>query len=93
MTIYEIVEQKLKDHPFFRERKTRSKFLAILTLRDLELEGKHLDMEELAKFAVKYASYERAWRQVLEKNEAMRGLDYLPDKDILEQEKIKELGY
>lgn len=95
--IHDILEQKLKDHPQFRERSLRAKFLMVLTLRDLGLEdrqksGGGFELGELSQIAIKYASYERAWRQCLERDESLRGSDY-EMKEILSQDKIIELGY
>jgi hypothetical protein len=97
-TINQIVEEKLSAFPDFRERKHRAKYLSILALRDLGLEAKQkielLTLEEMADFAMKYGSYERAWRQILEddKNKHLRGVDYY-DKINLENKKLQELGY
>lgn len=95
-TINQIVEEKLIAFPEFRERKNRAKYLSILTLRELGLEQKQktemLTLEELADFAMKYGSYERSWRQILEHNKSLQGKDY-SQGEILAQEKIISLGY
>lgn len=96
MTIYETVKNKLEKFPDFRERSRRAKYLSILTLRDLGLEQQSneriLTLEELADFALKFASFDRAWRDVLEDNPSLQGKDY-NEKTKLEQEKQIELGY
>lgn len=95
-TINQIVEEKLEKFPDFRERKHRAKYLSILALRDLNLEAKQkiemLTLEELADFAMKYGSYERAWRDVLLHNVSLQGLDY-NEKENLESNKLIEMGY
>ena len=93
----EEIIQKLKDFPDFRERRFRVKYLVILTLRSLELEEKYnkgepLGFDEMAEFAVRYESYNRAWRQCLEENKDLQGQDY-DDRKIYEQKKILSLGY
>jgi hypothetical protein len=94
--MYEEVLQKLKNFPDFRERRFRSKYLSILALRNLNLEDKYKDktltLEELAEFALTYASYERAWRKCLQDNETVRGTDW-EEKQVLEERKMLELGY
>ena len=95
-TINQIVEEKLFAFPEFRERKNRAKYLSILTLRDLGLEQKQktemLTLEELADFAMKYGSYERSWRQILEHNKSLQGNDYF-SKEELVKDKLLTLGY
>lgn len=96
MTIYEKVKEKLEKFPDFRERKNRSKYLAILALRNLGLEGKQknepLSLEQLSYFAIKFDSFRHAWGDVTRDNKHLRGSDY-DDGEILSQEKQIELGY
>lgn len=100
MTIIEEVKGKLEQHPIFRERKTRGKFLAVLTLRHMgEMEATmnyktEIGVESLSQFATVYESYERAWRHVLslEENTHLRGTDY-NDKLSLEKKTQQKLGY
>lgn len=96
MTIYETVKLKLENFPNFRERSKRAKFLSILTLRDLGLEQKSkeriLTLEELADFALKFASYDRAWRDVLEDNKHLQGSDYDKKTELSQKVQVK-LGY
>lgn len=95
MTILEEVKIKLEKHLQFRERATRGKFLAILSLRKLhgtEKLTEQLTHEQLSDFADTYASYERAWRHNTKTYLHLRGNDY-GDKDDLEEFKLTELGY
>jgi len=95
MTIIEEVKGKLEQHPIFRERKTRGKYLSILALKKLYGEANlpsGATHEQLAEFADTYASYERAWRHNTKNHLTLRGSDY-GDKDELEEFKLNELGY
>jgi len=49
-------------------------------------------MNELSTFAIRYASLERMWRQVLMKHEELRGADY-DERAELEEKKLNSLGY
>lgn len=96
MTTNEIVKDKLEKFPIFRERSKRGIYLSKLALRATGLETKTepLTLEELTEFAIKFATYERAWRDVLadKENAHLRGSDY--DKgEILSQERQIALGY
>lgn len=96
--MYETVKLKLQKFPEFRERKNRIKYLCILAMRHCGLESKFKAGEgltsdqDLSEFAIAYTSYDRAWRKVLQKNPDLRGTDF-DDKQILEEEKMLELGY
>lgn len=98
MTTYDLVKSKLEGFPLFRERSHRGVFLTKLALRETGLELKAIDtplsLQELTDFAMKYATYERAWRDVLSNNENahLRGNDY-DNKTDLEIKKREELGY
>lgn len=97
MTLYEEVQNKLKNFPDFRERKFRGKYLTILALRATRLEQRFKDkailsLEELSTFAIKYDSYRHAWGDVTRECKELRGTDY-SDGEILEQEKLLEMGY
>lgn len=100
MTAYDITLGKLVSHPEFRERSKRGIYLAKLALRFTELETRfevgeqQLTLKEMSDFAIKYATFERAWRQVLqqEENKHLRGSDY-SQGEILAQERELSLGY
>ncbi len=95
MTIIEEVKLKLEQHPIFRERKTRGKYLSILALRKLYGEANlpsGATPEQLAEFAVTFETYNRAWRKCLEEYPHLQGTDYTQKTD-LEIKKLKELNY
>lgn len=98
MTANELVKLKLEGFPLFRERSQRGVFLTKLALRATDLELKAIDapltLQELTDFAIKFATYERAWRDVLslKENAHLRGSDY-DHKAELESKKLSELGY
>jgi len=92
-----IVKEKLETVPAFRERKDRGIYLAILALRELNLEKKQkagimMTMNELSRFGVKYDSYRNAWDTVMRKNEHLQGTDYAEGK-ALEERVLKQKGY
>ena len=94
------VLSKLKEVPAFRERRNRNHFLTILALRHLKIvsgavksgDDITVKIEQLKLFGGVYGSYERLWRQTLEKNIDLRGADY-DTKTEYEQEKQLDLGY
>lgn len=93
----EAMKQKLRDFPAFRERSQRGVYLTKWALRDTELLQKQIDgvmmtMNELSKFAIRYASLERLWRDTLLKYPELRGKDY-DEGNELEEKKLKQLGY
>ncbi len=97
MTIYDKIKIKLENFPNFRERRFRKNRLAILALREMEIEHKleektPLTLEELVEFASKYDSYRHEYDAVLRENPHLQGSDY-DDKTILEQEKQIEFRY
>lgn len=90
------VKEKLEKFPEFRERNKRADYLAKLALRSIKLEEAYrtrpLNLSELAKFAIKFASYERSWRNVTMTNKHLQGSDY-DNKELLEKQRQSELGY
>lgn len=89
--------EKLTNFPEFRERSKRGIYLTKWALRETELlekqkNGVMMTMNELSTFAIRYASLERMWRQVLMKHEVLRGSDYSKGEE-LEEKKLNELGY
>ena len=72
----QIIKEKLEIHKAFRERSTRGKYLTILVLREMNSDNKELPLDRYSEFAIKYASYERAWRDILLKNPHLQGSDY-----------------
>lgn len=97
MTKYEIVKSKLENFPDFRERGLRSEYLAILALRELELEDmfndkRPLTLKDMVEFAISYDSYRHAWTDVLKDNKHLRGKDY-DDKVALQEQKRLEYSF
>lgn len=94
-----IITQKLKEHPLFRERSKRDRYLTIITLRELDVAVPTklpvdfkltLSLETLTKFAVKYGTAQRIWREILMKNEPLRGKDW-SERAELEQQFVSNL--
>lgn len=94
--MFEEVKEKLEKFPQFRERSKRADYLAKLALRSIKLEEAYktrpLNLSELARFAVKFATYERSWRDVTMKFKELQGSDY-DNKELLEKQRQSELGY
>lgn len=95
----QIITQKLKEHPLFRERSKRDRYLTIISLRDIGVEVPtrlpvdfklNLDLETLTKFAVRYGTAQRIWREILMKNESLRGKDW-QERAELEQQFVSNL--
>jgi hypothetical protein len=90
-TIYEELKNFLENCPKARERKYKDEAIVFLLTHKLAYKD-GVPNTELTFFVQKYASYDRAWRQVLQENEGLRGKDYAEGK-VLSQEKQIELGY
>lgn len=92
--ILEEIKGKLEQYPQFRERKNIPEYLAKLSLRAIKLENVYkerpLTLLELSQFAIKYATYERNWRECLMKYEHLRGSDYSEKADA-EQNFVRNL--
>lgn len=52
-----------------------------------------IPLETLREAVQDFNSMDRAWRLILQDEESLRGKDYYKDKDLLEQNKMIELGY
>lgn len=88
-TIYQEVQEFLQKYPRARERRYKDEALVFM------LRGRYPYLETMTErisFAQDYASFDRAWRKVLQDHEGLRGKDYA-DKAVLEQEKQIDLGY
>lgn len=83
----------LVDQPLFRERKNKDRGLVNLLVERYPT-LKDVPKEHVIAAVQDYASMDRAWRQILSRatNAHLRGKDY-DDKDELEREKQRELGY
>lgn len=83
----------LERMPKARERSKKNLFLANLLLKKYGSELQiGLTPEILERMIVSAATYDRAWRQVLEHEDKLRGTDY-ESKEALEQEVQIGLGY
>lgn len=93
MTIYDEIKKELEKSPRARERKNKNAFIAwILEKKYAGRIQTGIDRALLEDFVRDSATYDRAWRQVLQLEVSLRGTDY-EDKKTLEQEKELELGY
>lgn len=83
----------LVEQPKFRERKSKDRGIVNL-LCERYPSLKDVPKEHIIAAVQDYASMDRAWRQILsrETNAHLRGKDY-DDKEALELEKQRELGY
>ncbi len=79
----------LIDQPLARERKNKDKALANILIKKHKLS---IDRDLLAIVLKEFNSLDREWRQILEKNEELRGTDYW-EKEKLVNIKRKGLGY
>lgn len=97
MTLKTLVHNYLEKQPLFRERKNKD--MGIVNI----LMGRHYKLSDAIRTGVltkgnvkeivqEYASMDRAWRQALEHDPNLRGMDY-GEKEKLEQERELALGY
>src|SRR3990167_6192387 len=85
------IEKLLESDVFFRERRCKDAGLIGILIQEYpQLQG--ISKETIRAICNDYASLDRIYRQALQKNPAWRGSDY-SDKDWLEDQKQKELGY
>lgn len=91
MTNYELVKSLLEEQPRGRERANKNKAIAYL-IRKKYQQLFQIDNNLVADIIAEASSLDRAWRQVLQENENLRGSDYA-QKDELEELKQQELGY
>ena len=91
------VKSYLEIEPKFRNRRSKDYGLVNLLARKYPALGMTIasgviGREEFVAFVQDYATYDRAWRQLLEQNPELRGTDY-GQKEELEKQKQIELGY
>ncbi len=91
MTHYDEIKGHLERNPAARLRRKKNRFLAWLLERKFNTQM-GIGVASLEDLLVAAASYDRAWRQVLQHEPQLRGADY-GEKDEVEQEKELELGY
>jgi hypothetical protein len=97
MKIKDRIIEYLEEQPLFRERSNKDRGIVNLLSKRHKALGAAIEQgiiskEEVTRIVQDYASMDRAWRQALEHNPALRGSDYA-EKERLEQEKQIELGY
>jgi hypothetical protein len=92
MTTYEQIKAHLEKYPAARERKNKNKFIGWLLDSTYHLTLAGISKGALGNIVTDVSTYDRAWRQVLQKEPSLRGSDY-GEKDELEEEKLTELGY
>lgn len=91
------VKQFLEENVPARERANKDKALVMLLVRRQPMfrkaiEADLISMGMLLTMVQDYTSMDRAWRKILQDNEALRGSDY-EQKELLEQEVQEQLGY
>lgn len=90
-TLKDRVLDVLKRIPKSRERKYKTGAVALI-LKDKYIDLEGISLPRLTEILQDADTLDRAWRKILQEDEALRGSDYA-DKEILEQEKQIELGY
>lgn len=85
------LQKYLEMQPLARERKNKDRGIVNVLLNKYP-ELLFIEKESLVKFVKDYNSMDRSWRQILSETPSLRGSDY-NDKDLLEEEKLVELGY
>lgn len=91
MTIYDEIKGHLETITRARERKNKNSFIAWLLWNKYNVD-RGIDKSGLKNLIIDASTYDRAWRQVLQKNPNLRGSDY-EEKETLEENKQTELGY
>lgn len=91
VTLEKTIKAYLEQEPRARERRFRNRTVWNILQKLHRFET--LDKDTFCKLYTKFDSVRRLICKVQEENENLRGQDYSPDKDILEQEKMLELGY
>ncbi len=91
MNNQELIKQRLEEHPWFRERKSKNFGISKILIRRFNLEDK-INPKILEDIIVEASSLDRTYRKTLEENPHLRGSDY-GQGEILSQKKQIELGY
>lgn len=92
MAIYDDIKKHLESSPRARERSNKNAFIGWLMDKEYHLTLGGLGKGGLANLVKDVLAHDRAWRQVLQHEEGLRGKDY-DQKEIVEQEAELELGY
>jgi hypothetical protein len=91
MTDKTIIEKYLEDNQDARERKHNNYAICSIIKERFDLFD-IISTDGLVSICKLYSTLDRTWRKILSEREDLRGSDY-NDKEMLEQEKINELGY
>ncbi len=89
--MYEEIKKHLKENIKVRERRNKNLFIAWLLSKKYG-DNNVIPFTKIEDLIVDAASYDRAWRKVLQDCPHLRGSDYV-EKEVLEQEKQIQLGY
>ena len=92
MTTNELIKEHLVKNINAREHKNKNRFIAFLLWKKYHLSDSEMSADVLENIVIDTSTYDRAWRQVRERNPDLRGSDY-DEKVVLEQQKILDLGY
>ena len=88
----ETILQYLKDHPAFRERSTKGKWIAGIVLKKYGIELTPKLKDQLQDLFTDMMNADRYWRLHTAEYPELQGTDY-GTKTVVEQEKQIELGY
>lgn len=89
MTANEVMMSFLENNKWARLRKNKNKALAVLARKKHPID---IETNLLSEIIVESTTLDREWRKIMSDIPAMRGADW-EDKDELEEEKKRELGY
>lgn len=81
----------LKQEPRARLRANKNRAIGNI-LQKKHFYTENISRDKMANLVGEILTLDRQWRKILEENPELRGTDY-SKKDILEQEKMLELGY
>lgn len=94
MKIYDLIKHCLETSPSARERRFRDKYLMTLILKKHGYEGYSvIPANEALEIAKDYVSFERIWRDVVQREPHLRGQDHSDGKALSQKFQIKDLGY
>lgn len=92
MKIYDVVKKCLEDNPSARERRFRDRYLTMLILKKHGYEGYSvIPANEQVEICRDYVSYERTWRDVLQKESHLRGQDHSDGKILAQKFQLEDL--
>lgn len=82
----------LKLEPKARERKNKNRAIGNIIKKKYYSNLMQVEQSRMADIVSEVLNLDRKWRLILKENPDLRGSDY-KEKDILEQEKMLQLGY